>query len=53
MICEKWELGTGKLEIVTRKRENEETKKKGKKEMKGMKEKGKKGKRKWKIENRN
>ena len=45
MICEKWELGTGKLEIVTRERENEETRKKGKKEKKrneGKREKGKK-----------
>ena len=31
MICEKWELGTGKLELVTRERQNEETRKKGKK----------------------
>ena len=45
MICEKWELGTGKLEIVTRERENEETRKKGKKGKKrndGKREKGKK-----------
>ena len=50
MICEKWELGTGKLELVTRERQNEETRKKGKKgkrKKKGMKKKGKKGKRKW------